>query len=607
MSGLAAVAADPSRAGGLPIGRMLDRMAHYPWLEPLSRPVADGVAVGLVTLPHMAPSACVASADGRRYAVIHGEIFASDAERRRLAGTEDARSVRSDAALLLAGWMAGGDAFLASLNGEFAAVVWDGSRGELLVVTDRFGLRPVYVATSDAGFAAASEIKAVLELPGVDTAWSEAGVAQFFSFGHFIADDTLFAGVRAVPAATIATYRTSDGQYAERAYWTLRPGVVNGSPADLTRALDDRLTEAVARRAQPGEHLGLSLSGGLDARTILGLMPAGLDLKTVSLGIDGSLDHRSASRLAALSGVAHRAFVLDADFLSTFEPNLREMVRLTDGHYLDQGIVMPTMAVYRELGIDYLLRGHGGELLHMTKAYAFSVDPAALRADDAGIRDWLFTHLTAYMLGAVPPDLFTFDVRDRARQSLDEALARCGPVARPVDRVWRLFLRERLHRETPLSMHTFGCFATVRQPFMDNDVIDVLFSMPPELKLDDALQAAILAHRRPAFLTVTNANTGARVGAGRLVTEAARFRMRVFAKLGVKGYQPYERLGLWLRRELRPLVESTLTGGPLMESGIVRPDVLRRVVRQHVDQEANHTFLLMALMIFGMGMGSAAK
>jgi len=111
----------------------------------------------------------------------------------------------------------------------------------------------------------------------------------------------------------------------------LRPGSSAASPADLAGALEDRFVTAVARRARPGEKLGLSLSGGLDARTILGVMPAGVDLQAVSLGIEGSLDHRSAAELARLAGVPHHAYVLGAGFLESFEEHLRQMVRLTDG------------------------------------------------------------------------------------------------------------------------------------------------------------------------------------------------------------------------------------------------------------------------------------
>ena len=141
------------------------------------------------------------------------------------------------------------------------------------------------------------------------------------------------------------------------------------------------------------------------------------------------------------------------------------------------------------------MRGHGRELFHMRKAYIFSLDDEALRASEPELERWLFSHLTAYMLEGVPDDLFTTDVRGAASEALRHALARCRAAARPVDCVWELFLNQRLHRETTLSMHIFGGFATIRQPYLDNDVIDALFSLPADMKLGDELQTGILRRR----------------------------------------------------------------------------------------------------------------
>jgi asparagine synthase (glutamine-hydrolysing) len=581
---------------------MLARLAHYPWhVTATSANTGRSAVLGAAVLDWRGP-VVVSDPTGRWTLALDGELFETEAELARLRTAGFGWAAGSDASLLLAGWMHEGPAFLARLNGEFSAIGWDAERRELHGITDRFGLRPLYVATPAGACAFATEITALLAMPGGDRGWSHDGVSQFFAFGHFFGDETLLSGVRAVPAASYATFRAADGVYTTHPYWRLTPGSVRGSADDLSRAFDDRFVRAVERRARPGEHLGLSLSGGLDARTILGVMPADRDLKTVSLGIEGSLDHKSAAELAALAGVEHHAFTLGRDFLAEFERHLREMISLTDGHYLDQGIVMPTMPLYRDLKIEHLMRGHGGELLHMTKAYAFSLDAAALSASASALDGWLFDHLTGYMLGGVPADLFTIDLRAGARASLARALERCVPTDRPVDRVWQLFLNERIHRETALSMHMFGSFAGIRQPYLDNDVIDVLFSMPASLKLGDELQTRLLRHRRPAFLDVTNSNTGARMGAGRLETALAKLRLKVGAKLGWKGYQPYERLGLWLKQELRPLVEATVTGDRLLSSGLFRPDVVRRIVQQHVEGQANHTFLLMSLVIFALGM-----
>jgi hypothetical protein len=111
----------------------------------------------------------------------------------------------------------------------------------------------------------------------------------------------------------------------------------------------------------------------------------------------------------------------------------------------------------------------------------------------------------------------------------------------------------------------------------------------------------VLRRHRPEFLQVVNSNTGARMGAGPLATSIARLRLRVYAKLGVRGYQPYERLGLWLKRDLRGMVERTLLSESFLSRGQFRPDVTRRVVEEHMSGRANHTFLLMSLVIFELG------
>src|SRR5439155_6255708 len=132
------------------------------------------------------------------------------------------------------------------------------------------------------------------------------------------------------------------------------------------------------------------------------------------------------------------------------------------------------------------------------------------------------------------------------------------------------------------------------------EVVDALLAAPIDLKLDEEIQAEILRRHCPALLGVVNVNTGARMKAGRLARFVGKVRQKVLAKLGVRGYQPYERLGLWLRRELRPLVRRLLLSERCLTRGVFDPDTVRAVVENHLAGRRNHTFLLMALMIFEM-------
>jgi hypothetical protein len=77
--------------------------------------------------------------------------------------------------------------------------------------------------------------------------------------------------------------------------------------------------------------------------------------------------------------------------------------------------------------------------------------------------------------------------------------------------------------------------------------------------------------------------------------------MKVLAKLRVPGYQPYERLTIWLKRELAPLVREILLDPRTLDRGVYDPAGVRAAIRQH-EQGHNRTYLLMCLMIFELGL-----
>jgi hypothetical protein len=92
------------------------------------------------------------------------------------------------------------------------------------------------------------------------------------------------------------------------------------------------------------------------------------------------------------------------------------------------------------------------------------------------------------------------------------------------------------------------------------------------------------------------------MGANSAVRAAADLKRRVFAKLGVRGYQPYERLGLWLRQDLAPVVRYYLLGRRTLERGVFVPDTLQRVVNDHLEGRRNNTYLILAMMVFEAGL-----
>jgi asparagine synthase (glutamine-hydrolysing) len=612
MPGICGLIGKPSMPDGSGLlTEMLQRMRHHPWyLQQSYHDAASGLALGRMTLGFVNKAEQPAFNEGRTIlAMMEGEVYDYDEQRRSLTAAGHQFASDSHAELLLHGYESQGPAFFRGLHGTFVAALWDTRARRLFLTNDHFGMKPLYYVQLPGRLVFASELKALLVDPDVPRQSSRRGVAQFFTFGQLLGDDTLLEAVRYLPAAAWLTYDPGEDRLTLERYGRLEAGAAQRDvkESELLDRLDAAFSRAVEQRTTGPNPLGLSLSGGLDARTILAVMdPARTPVTTVTLGMDGSMDLRSSRQMAELMGCPHHNYVLSGQFLADFEQHLRRLVYLTDGHFQSQCITLPTLPLYRELGIEVLLRGHAGELLHMDKAYSYSLGQDAFAiADEAGLEVWLWRHLPAFVSTAGCGPLFAGPRQDEmetlARDSLRDCLRESAGIEPILHRIWHLFITQRLRRETALSLVEFGSVVETRLPYLDSDLVELLLAAPPQLKVGDTIQAHILRRHRPAFLDVINTNTGARLGAGRLERLWARARLKVFAKLGVRGYQPYERLGLWLRRELRPLVQKLLLSDVCLGRGIFNPQTVRAVVENHLNGRQNHTFLLLNLMIFETG------
>jgi hypothetical protein len=249
---------------------MLRCVSHYGWLKALrhAQP-ADGVAIGVVTLEDVADAhaSTVPMAVQRSCSTAKSTTpQASGSASRRLGSC----SKRWGAELRLPRVAERGRPVSRRLHGLFTAILWDSARREVVNLTDRFGMRPTYVARPRSALVVSSELKAILADPSVDRTPSDIGVSQFFAFGYFFNEDTLARGVRALPPAAIATYRSPMGHTRNVGTGRRGPRTRNDRrparlPLGIPMSSTPRFRSRVAR-AGAGERLGLSLSGGLDAR-----------------------------------------------------------------------------------------------------------------------------------------------------------------------------------------------------------------------------------------------------------------------------------------------------------------------------------------------------
>jgi len=222
----------------------------------------------------------MADPSGRLRIVFNGEIYNFRALRGELEQKGHRFHTATDTEVLLAAWREWGTEALHRLVGMFAFAVLDVESGDLVLVRDRLGIKPLYVVEFAGGVAFASEVKALLALDGVEARVDPVALARYLTFLWVPPPDTLLAGIGQLAPGEVARLR--DGRLERWRWWTLpaparpterasaRAGAA--AEAEAEERLDGLLIEAVRDRLVSDVPLGAFLSGGVDSSLVVALM-----------------------------------------------------------------------------------------------------------------------------------------------------------------------------------------------------------------------------------------------------------------------------------------------------------------------------------------------
>jgi asparagine synthase (glutamine-hydrolysing) len=246
--------------------------------------------------------------------VFNGEIYNFRALRETLIG-RGYRFVRdSDTEVLLRAYQCWGVDMLYHLRGMFAFAIWDAGNESLFLARDRFGEKPLFLLERADGLYFASEIKALLRVPGVAVSVNLQAVWDYLAYRYAPAPATLFAGVRKLLPGTAAVWQR--GKLKEARYWR----APDRAPAPVEQPLRDpvadflaRLDEAVKLQMVSDVPFGAFLSGGLDSSTIVALMSRHNQMvNTFSVGFheDRYSELPYAAEVAQHCGTRHREIVV---------------------------------------------------------------------------------------------------------------------------------------------------------------------------------------------------------------------------------------------------------------------------------------------------------
>ncbi|MBM3536855.1 MAG: asparagine synthase (glutamine-hydrolyzing) [Alphaproteobacteria bacterium] len=258
------------------------------WLSADSRVALGHRRLSIIDLRAIADQPMVH--DGRLHIVFNGEIYNYKALRDELIGQGRTFRTSSDTEVILQLYDRDGPDFVKRLRGMFAFVLWDERRGGMLLARDPLGIKPLYAADDGKTLRVASQVKALLADPTVDTRPDPAGHVGFFLWGSVPEPYTLYRGIRSLPAGHTQWIDRS-GVRAPRAYWslidTLTSAPALSASAEARRELlREALIDSLRHHFVADVPVGVFLSAGLDSTTIAALAAedGARNLRTLTLG-----------------------------------------------------------------------------------------------------------------------------------------------------------------------------------------------------------------------------------------------------------------------------------------------------------------------------------
>lgn len=246
----------------------------------------DEVALGfkrlsIIDLAH--GSQPMESADGLTVLCFNGEIYNHRELRAELEAAGHVFSTRSDSEVLVHGYEQWGDALPDRLRGMFAFVIYDRRDRSLFFARDPFGIKPLYYFQSGTTLLFASEIKAFLHHPRFEKSLAEDLLPLYLCFEYIPGDDTLFAGVKRLPAGHRARWQS--GTLTLERYFKPTYHI------DETLTLDEwaeligaTVAESCAAHAIADVEVGCFLSAGVDSSLVAAEAARIMDARTFSIG-----------------------------------------------------------------------------------------------------------------------------------------------------------------------------------------------------------------------------------------------------------------------------------------------------------------------------------
>jgi len=544
-----------------------------------------------------------------------GEVYDSKTLEKELLEKGHKFYTRTDVEKIIHLYEENGIDFVKKLNGMFAFALYDKNRLTLLLVRDRVGMKPLYYTLTDSRLVFASEIKSILQVPGIKKEVNIEAVADYFTFENMLGNKTLFKGVKQLLPGHLLS--ADEEVFKITKYWDLPSPdpLLTHTEKYYVREFRSLIEKSVKMRIVGDAPLGSTLSGGIDSSINVITASAQLKnpLKTFMIafpGIQPRFDETEYARIVAeFAKTEHHEILPTPDDFIAALPNF--IWHVDEPRVGSGAIAQYILSKFAKKHVRVLLIGEGGdELFAGYDSFLAAYSDQCLKnflkmcqrerlseaiqillklSEKAGIQAVIRSLIRTMM----PRNVRLSRLKHRERKiirklfskNLQDKIGYYSPVCtlETIARKWRplgpffelyyTLFKVSLPSLLIMDDKTYLAHSVeTRFPFLDNDLIELAASIPPHLKvkglstkyipkkaMKNELPEKIITHKKTGF------------------------------SIPIKS---------WFRQELKNFIFEILMDSKTINRGYFDQKYIERIIREHVDGKRDHSEMIWSLINF---------
>jgi asparagine synthase (glutamine-hydrolysing) len=507
------------------------------------------------------------------------------------------------------------DGFLDHVNGKFAFALWDGRNQKFVLGRDRLGIQPLFYFKDSNRLIFSSSLTSLLATGWIGKQLNHAAVLEYLLYCYNPGDETFLRQVYKLPAGHLLSVNGSEASLKK--YWYLSFAETQlKTEAQYREEILDLIEDAVRIRLEPHRPPGVLLSGGIDSSTTVSLASRMCTepLSTFSFRCEGqSYDESHYARFVAQHyGTNHTEIPYQPDDLFL----ISRAVKAMDEPFCDIGIEIGTFILGRAAQdkVSYVFSGEGGDELfgghpvYTADKVAAVVDrfPRAIlnpvtqvlqSIPDSDQKKNLQVKLKrfAYSL-SFPPELLShrwrvyYKPQELRELCTEEFIAFCN-MQNLFEDMFK-YTREADGRDQ-LSRSLYSDYQTLVNFYLRRLGLLRTFSIENRLPLLD-YRLVEYATKIPSWLKIRGLSDTKyiykRILEGVLPEEILHNRPKLGHSVPMKN---------WLRdnTRLQKWMVEILSEASMKERGFFRPNVIRALVKEHVNKRQNYSHRLWGLLV----------